>query len=237
MNSFLIEIINAQPPWAAFLVRTAKYPLSDPAKSASRTFAAALLAQATGGKLPRAVLLQYEYLANGKTEFNAHLQQWGPSGGLGVWPDREAPRLWKTTDIFRMARGERVPLNYRLFRLTGNGAEADAFDRLMGTGMVVSLVPAVPVPNLLDYYKGLLLPGIQEPSLRVFPFYAPLLDAKSVKGRTAAELSKWLGQVRMYLRESPQDEALLVVSDLPVEPLLSAAGARRNERGQWSFAY
>jgi len=51
----------------------------------------------------------------------------------------------------------------------------------------------------------------------------PLLTAASLAG-TTQQLDMWLGSVNVYLRESPQDKGLLILSRQPLEKKLLAAG-------------
>ena len=236
MISFLIERIATEQPYTALLIHTGSYPLAPEAAAKARLTAAALRDSAKGGVLAFAVFLQHEYLANGKEEFSAHLQQWKPESGLGVWPDRPAPRLWKTLDMFRMARGEKVPLMYRVLRIAGDAAvAADVFNRMTGSGMAMGIVHGNSVDSLMKQYKDRYLPGITELTLRLFPFYVPLLDVKSVRDRRAAELTDWLRGARLYMRESPEDKGILVITDMHIEPILAKAGAKHNDRTGWQF--
>ena len=232
----VVELIPTEPPYSAFLIHTSKYPLQSGFAASSRNFAASLLANSSSGTAGPAFFLQSEYLQNAKTEFGAHLQQWRPQSGLGIWPDRPPPRLWETTDMFRMARGERIPLMYRVLRLAGDQRTAtDAFNRMMGTGTVMTISHAGSIESLLKQYKETFLPNITQPNLRIFPFYVPLLDIQSVRNRKAVELSKWLGPARLYLRESPQDGGVLTVTNLDIEPLLAHSGAKKEHAGSWEF--
>jgi hypothetical protein len=68
-----------------------------------------------------------------------------------------------------------------------------------------------------------LLPSIQEDGLRAFPLYVPLLTAASLT-HSPEQLNTWLGPVDVYLRESPQDKGLLVLSRAPLHQKLVDAG-------------
>ncbi len=211
MKTLSIEAISVEKPFTASLIRTGKFPLNGDAAAEALAAINEQLSPFKGTN--RSVFLQHQYLPNGKETFNEHLQQWRPESGLGVWPDREAPRLWKTADFFRMARGESMPLMYRVFRLGGDAASsAQAVELLAGSGMVMVIAHTATAEVILKQYKDTYLPGITQPNLRMFPFYVPLLDVKSVKDRKAQELQKWLGGARFYLRESPQDNGILVIS-------------------------
>jgi len=233
MSGISIETASAAP-YTIIMARAGAYPLDPAAATAAGSLASALLAHAPRS-LNRTVFLQEQYMGNRKEEFTSHLRDWRPMSGLGVWPDRPPPRLWRTTDLFRMMLGQDVPLMFRVARLANQSAESDAFYRLMGSGMVMAISHAGSTENLLQLYKNRYLPSIQEPNLRILPFYVPLLDAKSVGKRGAAELSDWLGSASLYIRESPEDKGMLVITNLDVDPLLTAAGAKKDRAGRWFF--
>jgi hypothetical protein len=135
-----------------------------------------------------------------------------------------------------MAGGEHVPLMYTVYRITaGNGARTQAFQTMTGTGTMVVVLPAGSAADLLKYYKETYLPAIEEPSLRISRFFFPLLDLKSLQGRKSEDLSRWLGSVHLYMRESPQDRGILIIADKELGPALKQAGARVEGEGKWSI--
>jgi len=231
-----ILLMSVSQPYYAVQIQVDRFPLPDGVAPRVRELLTGLLRAASAGGMTSDVFLQNEFLVNGRDQFNQHIRAWLPESGLGVWPDRPPPELWKMTDIFRMARGERVPLMYRVYRLkSGPKAGAEAFQVLSGSGMVMAVAHAGSSDDLLRQYKETYLPGIKEPNLRIFPFYVPLLDSSSLHNRKAEELSRWLGGAHLYLRESPSDKAILVVTDADVGPLMTQAGARQEGDGHWSF--
>jgi len=231
-----IEMIAVPPPYYAAQIKVGRYPLGPEISAPLRTLLAMLLRTASAGGLSSGTFLQNEYIKNGRDSFDAHISEWAPESGLGVWPDRPPPELWKISDIFRMARGERVPLTYRVYRLTkGPRADSQAFDMLLGSGMVMTIVHKGSVNELLERYKDIYLPAIKQPNLRILPFYVPLLDLKSLQSSHADDLSKWLGGAQFYLRESPQDNAVVVVTDSDLNALFERAGAKRDGSQNWLF--
>jgi hypothetical protein len=236
MPAILIDALPVGGPFAAVQVHAGKFPVDPRLLPAIRLFLGNLVQAASTGGLTGDVFLQHQYLPNAKDEFMSHLQAWTPLSGLGVWPDRPPPELWKTADMFRMAKGEDVPLMYRVLQVNGGPQSgAEAWDTLLGSGMVMELVHSGLIDSLLNAYKAIYLPDIKTPNLRIFPFYVPLLDVNSVRDRPAEELSKWLGGVRLYIRESPEDKSILLLSDLAIEPLLVKAGAREAGKGRWAL--
>ena len=233
MAAIHIEIVSVASPYSAVQIKVRRFPLADDLPKI-RTLVVNLVQLASIAGLSSDVFLQSEYLNNGRDAFNANIPNWRPEVGLGVWPDRPPPELWKVSDLFKMARGERVPLMYQVSRVTaGAKANAQATDLLLGSGMVVSVVHKGSTDELLSYYKETFLPNIKQPNLRIMPFYIPLLDLKSIHNRRADELKQWLGPAHFYLRESPLEDAVIVITDGDLEGLLTRAGAKKGGDGRW----
>jgi len=227
MAAIHIEIVSVAPPYQAALIKVDRFPVAHDPPKIRALMTKIVQAAATNG-FSSDVFLQAESLKNGKDQFDSHVSEWHPESGLGVWPDRPPPELWKMSDLFRMARGERVPLMYNVYRLNGGPkANNQAFDMLLGSGMVMALVHNGSADELLARYKEEFLPASKQPNLRIMPFYVPLLDHNSLEKRQSAELQKWLGGARLYMRESTGDNAILVLTDFDLGALLSAAGAKK----------
>jgi len=231
-----VQAISVPQPYHAAQIEVGSFPLGGDISPRVSAFVTSLVAVASTGGVTADVFLQTEYLKNGRDRFNPHIREWLPESGLGVWPDRAPPELWKLTDIFRMALGERVPLINRVDRLAaGPQANQAALQVMLGSGMVMTIGHAGSTDDLLKHYRDVYLPGIKEPSLRIFPFYVPLLDLNSLHNRKAEELERWLGGTLLYLRESPSDRAVLMISPTDLSTLLTRAGAKSEGDGRWSF--
>lgn len=63
--------------------------------------------------------------------------------------------------------------------------------------------------------RELLLPPVIEEALRGHPFYMPLLGARSLRTVTVDMLDAWMGSPRVYVRESVEDQGVLVVCPFP----------------------
>jgi len=236
MAAIHIEMVSTPPPYHAARIEVGRFPIAADIAPKMRAFLTAVLQAVSAGGMNEDVFFQHENFINGRDQLAAHAAEWHPSTGLGVWPDRPPPELWKTTDIFRMARGEKVPLMYQVTRLTaGPKANSQSFELLSGTGLVMVLIHADPIDQLLARYKGVFLPNIKQPNLRIMPFYVPLLDFKSIRDRRPEDLRQWLGGAKFYLRESPADNALLLLSDADLGALFAQAGAVKNGNGSWSI--
>ncbi|MFZ0964841.1 MAG: hypothetical protein WAO35_28625 [Terriglobia bacterium] len=231
-----IVMLSVPQPYSAVQIQIDHFPLPDEVAPKVRDLLNGLVRAASANGMTADTFLQNEFLANGRDQFNQHLREWVPESGLGVWPDRPPPELWKTTDIFKMAGGVRVPLMYRVYRLKGGPkASAEALQLMASSGMAMAILHSDSTEELLKRYKATYLPGITAPNLRIFPFYVPLLDANSLRNRKPDELGRWLGGAHLYLRESPTDKSVLVLADTDLGPLLVNAGAKQEGDGHWAF--
>jgi hypothetical protein len=157
--------------------------------------------------------------------------RWRPELGLGVWPDREPPRLWTQADFQELSLGQPPPaLMHTVFHLSkGDQAAKDAWEQLFGSGTLVYALLSTTAQEFHQTMTDELLPLIREEALRGYPFYMPLLDGKSLQtacgrhvGRQAKPVSptetplyKWMGVARFYVRESAEDKGLFILTSLP----------------------
>jgi hypothetical protein len=231
-----IQAVPVPRPYYAVEIKVGTYPLGSDISPRVSTLLVSLVATASEGRMIEEVFLQSEYLKNGRSQFDSHIREWMPESGLGVWPDRAPPELWRLSDIFRMALGESVPLMNRVDRVTaGPKANQDAFQDMLASGMLITIVHSGSTDDILKHYKDTFLPQIKQPNLRIFPFYVPLLDLKSLHNCKGAQLGEWLGGAHVYLRESPADQAVLIISSQDPNSLLTRAGARSEGNGHWEF--
>jgi hypothetical protein len=145
-----------------------------------------------------------------------------------VWPDREPPTVWTKEDFENLDFGEQPrTLMYQVLRVTtGVEAREDARNTMLGIGAVTQLMTTGGTEALLKAGIETLLPPIQDPAFTAFPYYMPLLEAKSLEGAKTAQLDKWLCGAAVYLRESVEDQAILIASREPLAGLLESLGGR-----------
>lgn len=159
----------------------------------------------------------------------SHGREWVPRTGLGVWPDREPPRLpnWKDL-VFKLPGMPAKTLMYNVFQITaGEQARRDARRTMAGRGTLVEILHGGSTEAVLGKMQEVLLPPIREPTFRSFPYYVPLLERRNLGG----DLDRWLGAVDLYLRESPEDDSVVIVSHRPLRPVLEKLGAQRDSGG------
>lgn len=173
--------------------------------------------------------------------FQDHARSWLPEAVLGVWTHLPPPRMMTAEDLMEMdpqsPGGMRI---YSLFRVTtGPDACLDATMTMTGTGTGIQIVSLIEAEKLLRNWKDLFLDFIKERLFRIFPWYVPLLRMKSVEEPIADLTRQAFANVMLYIRESPEDGGLLVLSRESLEetflhmgclPVDLTAGMR-----QWKF--
>jgi len=140
-----------------------------------------------------------------------------PQLGWGIWPDRDPPTLWTAEEFRELAPGEMIrPLMHQVFRITEATARRTARNAMFGTGVALELLVREGDGELIQRTTQFLLLKIEEPSFRGFEFCVPLLDCKSLEGVAGDVLDNWLCGAQFYVRESPEDAGVLIISGFPL---------------------
>ena len=176
------------------------------------------------------VLLQTWKLGpdTGARTLSAHRRAWRPQLGLGIWPDREPPQGWTEERMVDAAaavyRGDEPEMpSHRLLRLSAPSTELVPAARAMrGTGTLVEIFSRNNSAEMDARCLETFHPRIQEHRFRHEAFYAPLADQNTfVRAESPEALDQDLCGAEVYLRESPEDKALLLLSRAPIAALLS----------------
>jgi hypothetical protein len=165
--------------------------------------------------------------------FADHARQWIPEMGLGVWPHRPPPRQWMAEDLEDMDPESGMPtLLYSLYRVTAPGnARLDAMTVMAGTGTGLQIMTRMEGAKLFHDLKDLFLGFIQDRVFRIFPWYVPLLDkAALVEPMNPLTVHAMRG-ISLYIRESPEDGGILIVSAEPLTEIFTQLGCERIEDG------
>ena len=173
--------------------------------------------------------------------FASHARDWIPEAGLGVWPHRPAPRMWKMEDMenIESASGTGSLLN-SVFRVTAHAnARLDAMTTMLGTGCGLQLVGSVESAVLLRDLKELFLGFIQDRVFRIFPWYVPLIEKAVFAEPMESFTTSALRGISLYVRESPEDGGILIVSAQPLAEILAQLGCEQIEhevKPRWTLA-
>lgn len=213
--------------WFAALVPLIPLPLSQRERP-DYLHAIQHLVGALRGTGNRSVFLELEELhRDGKIrEISRNGTLWSPEMGMGVEPDQAPPRLWTFAELSERDVKAGIPALVRnVMHLEADEAGcAHAVESMCGTGGLLQVLHAGSAIDLLEQWKSVLLPNIEEDALRAFPFYVPLLTSAALGNANAEQLSSWFGAAEVYIRESPADKGLLVLARRPITALLRGAG-------------
>jgi len=223
--------IEVPKPWEAYLIPVSAMPVPDDERDSLRGVLSKLTTRAMQEwKLVAEVGLQVNqvHLEDGPDLLTKFGREWIPQLGLGVWPDREPPKGWTQEDFSELGMGERVrTLMFQVIRVSTTPEARDkARDIMFGIGAVMlALVPGT-VDEYLDRARNYLLPPIKDSSFTCFPFYVPLLEGKSLQDVHADTLTAWMCGASVYIRESAEDNGVLIVSREPLSALLPKIGGQ-----------
>ncbi len=234
---FRIESQPSPDGWRLYTLPYA-YPLEPEPRAALVSFVRALVGEArallAGHHLT--ALLQYNQLNLGNSGhiFAAKAPEWGVDWGLGYWPERKPPTLWTVEDFTNLDIGEMPrPMMNQIFAVSKGDAAADAMlGEVLGLGPVIVALSDCPLDAVKARARQLFHPLIQDATLKLFPFYFPLLCTGTFAPENAAHLAEWTCGIQFYLREGPEEKGLFLASSRPLDDAFKRAGAQ-NEKGHW----
>lgn len=225
-----MQVLRGLPsPWQAILFRVDAFPQSLAEGAPVAFFLEALLQRIVSAHpaLHQQVLLQFWKLSaeTGSDVLAEHATDWDPEYGLGMWPGRRPPQRWNDTMAMDAAaaifRGDEPELPaYRLLRLKAEQAElAEAVEEFRGLGVLLQSF-SLKAPEALDGdLNNRYLPEITDPGFRRADFVFPLLDCRILaSARSAEQINQWLCGIDLYIRESPEDKGILLLSRIPLDP-------------------
>lgn len=205
--------LEAPAGWCAWLLE-AEYPVEHERAQAYRDQVQSLL-DASDVFFPpwrQQVLLQFDRLRPGEDvallRHNASL--WLPDIGLGVWPHREAPRLWSREEFLDTPMQELRPIMHRMLRVDSNpAATRSAWETMLGLGVL--RIASQDPDRFYRQAEERSQARIVEPAFQSFPFYVPLLEVRGLTELPASEVHGWLEGIDAYVRESSEDGGLLLL--------------------------
>ncbi len=159
-----------------------------------------------------------------------------PETGLGVWPHRPAPRMWKMEDMENIDSASGTgPILNSLFRVMADAqARLGAMTTIAGTGSGVQIISHLDSTKLLRDMKEVFLSFIQDRVFRIFPWYVPLLEKAMLAEPLDLFAADAMRGITLYIRESREDDGILILSIEPLEDILAHVGCKSMERGNKS---
>ena len=230
MSTVLARRIPAPEPADAVLLPVSGFPMKDDERAAVLGIVHRILgaAQALWHVSPELFVRFYNLnTAESATRFSQNGRSWKPQLGLGVWLGRPL-HLWTKEDFVNLSGEERPRVAVdKVFRISAKGsARSAAFDAMFGAGSLSTTLIAEDSSAFLSRSKEALQTSSEDPFFRTFTFRTLLLDAASVGGASHESLGANLCGAKLYLRESPEDRGVIVVSPDSLTPVLEASGAR-----------
>ncbi len=233
-----IEKIAAPEPYDVYVLPVSAFPADPQDETLLRRFLDVFCATAMRlFRLSPEVFLQLEQL-RGK-ECRAILagngKKWMPQMGLGVWVDRPAPEKWTQQELDDIVPGGKLrPLMFNVFRISAPlPVRAAARRQMLKYGSVVEVLTP-----LGDGYLPKIAPairaGIVDPTYNCFPFYVPLIEAKNMLRESTDELDRWFDGVGVYVRESFEDNGVLIAAPGSLQRVFEDLGGHV-EHGGWVF--
>jgi hypothetical protein len=173
--------------------------------------------------------------------FADHARNWIPETVLGVWTHRPAPRMRRMEDMEDIESATGMPpVLHSVFRVTADAnARLDAMTTMAGTGCGLQLVSHVDSLVLLQDLKELFLSFIQDRVFRIFPWYVPLIEKAALIESMEPLASSTLRGISLYIRESPEDGGILIVSAQPLAEIFAQLGRKQMEhemKPTWTLA-
>lgn len=165
--------------------------------------------------------------------FSIYAGRWIPEAGLGVWPNRPAPRMWKIEDLGELDPAAGMPpLLNSLFRVTAAGnTRLDAMMTMTGTGCALQLLSRVEGQVLLRDLKEVFLDFIEDRVFRIFPWYVPLMDKAALAEPIAPLVQSAMRGISLYMRESVEEGGILILTAEPLADILPHLGCKQIEYG------
>lgn len=161
-----------------------------------------------------------------------HYERWMPDLGTAYWSARKPPALLTLDDMYTLDPDKPVVIpGQHVMRVSKAEEIMHCVETMAGYGALVVALCHVSEQAFLTACREYYEPQIQEPAFKALPMYCPILDRAAMQAPVES-LRAWLPGVGIYVRESIEDQSLLIVSLQPlIEPLLRA-GARRSEQAK-----
>jgi len=223
------------PPAQVLVLPVSGFPIPRQELAPVKSFLRSLTAQIVRKwDLSSEVFIQVEQSdePEGRALYVRHAPRWIPEIGLGVWLDREPPKPWTKEEFMALQPGDKLrPLMYQVLRVTASPqAGEEAQDVLLAFGPILRAMFHGNGESYLERTRDFLLPPISDPSFTCFPCYVPLLDLKGLASTDSHKLTSWFCGASVYIRESFEDQAILIASCEPLNSILNELGGVYEEQ-------
>lgn len=151
--------------------------------------------------------------------------RWKPALGLGVWPDREPPQPLNEDDFKNLSPGQtRRETSFQIIRICAfeEPIRKEVIAQMAGTGALLTVLVAEDWGQpQQDAISERLEAYMTADAFIGYPFYFPLLDARSLGSLHKEDFDSLLPDIAVYIREELDENALLVISRIPLHALFA----------------
>ncbi len=225
---FLVRRLVTPANWEAYLIPLPSVPLALELRPLLLIAMTELLqAFAAQKNLAQSIWLLLDELhhENAVREISRNAALWNPSMGLGLRPEDPPPRSWTGDDLLERDFNTPIPpLKHTIVMLETDQKGMDLAARLLtGFGALIHTLQNGTATDVSATWYDIFQPTIEEEGYAAFPIYTPIFGVKSLAGVQAETLSKWMGEVDIYIRESAEDTGVFLLSRHPLGPAFEAA--------------
>jgi len=227
-----LHLQESQFGWSSAVICGLQYPLTATDVEKTLRWTEHIIASFLAGKGRSFVNIHVQYnqlnLADAGLILANRGRDWMPQLGLGVWPDEPPPRLWCREDFTELGIGERPrPLMHQLFQLKSTDESwSEPRTLFWPSGSALVTLTHWDLGELYPRFREHFLPIIEEPSLRCFPYYFPMLKGTTLPLTGDAQSKPWLSGIRLYIRQSPEDGGVFIWCEHSLRSALHELGFR-----------
>lgn len=213
--------LPAAAPFRAYRISLEGLPLKLEARPWLRnTIADLILRTRKSSSLHLSVWLLLDELHkdNAIREISRNGRKWKPDIGIGVRPEGPPPRYRTSGDFLDRDYDSPIPtFVHTVIHLDADPPSLQhACEVMTGTGGLIQVLHLKPVSEVRSEWYRLIQPTIMEEGLAAYPLYFPLLSTKSFAVPATGILERWMSNVEIYIRESAEDQGILIFSKKPL---------------------
>jgi hypothetical protein len=238
MSTIALTTVATAQPFEAYLLPVQSFPIPSNDLAAVDSFFRDFCAEAmkTLG-LSTEVFFQLEQLVDKKsrTLMAEHGKAWLPETGLGVWVDRDPPQKWTMEEITNFVPGDKLrPIMFQVFRVSSSQQE-----RIQARSLMLPYGPVLEIltssgETFLPSIKPVFSANITDRSYTCFPYYVGLIEVKTMARATVEQLNRWFQGMTIYIRQSFEDQGILIASAMGLARMFEAIGGVQGAAG-WRF--
>ena len=237
-EKLVLEPVRADSEWHAYRLEIDAFPLETERRRHIRSLVENLTAAIR--EVLRAgptlwIDSQPLHHDEGAKLYSANARKWSPEMGFCFDPSGPPPRPLQMSDLMDVDYGTPPRIHDRsAIYLAAHPETMPAYKLLAGRGIATLLYFAGQedaalsraVAAFMQHSRYALRPLMAPGQFQSFPFYLPLLSSQWIAGTPPQQLSAWLGDAEVYLRESFETKELLLLSQHDLNPVFQRAQLR-----------